>query len=110
MGPGYNDAMSAESAAALPYDPSSSAADLHASIAEGLALFASIDEARSQRRPKPGAWCAREIVGHLIDSACNNHRRFVIGQVPGLARFDGYEQNTWVSRQHYAGEPWSSLV
>jgi hypothetical protein len=46
----------------------------------------------------------------LIDSACNNHRRFVIGQSPGLLAFDGYEQNLWVSRQRYAEEPWGDLV
>jgi hypothetical protein len=92
------------------YDPAAIAADLHAALAEGLVLFAGVDEALSAERPRPGAWCAREIVGHLIDSACNNHRRWIVGQSPGLAKFDGYEQNDWVSRNGYADESWSSLV
>ncbi len=92
------------------YDPAAIAADLHAALAEGLALFAGVDEALSQERAKPDGWCAREIVGHLIDSACNNHRRWIIGQTPGLAQFDGYEQNAWVSRQQYADEPWADIV
>jgi hypothetical protein len=29
------------------------------------------------RRPAPGKWSRKEIIGHLIDSACNNHGRFV---------------------------------
>ena len=92
------------------YDPVSMAADLHAAMTEGLMLFAGIDEALSRERARPDGWCAREVVGHLIDSACNNHRRWVIGQTPGLAKFDGYEQNLWVSRQQYADEPWADVV
>ncbi len=34
------------------------------------------DEA-TRMRPGPGKWCPREIIGHLIDSASNNHQRFV---------------------------------
>ena len=86
------------------------AADLHAALTEGLALFAGVDEALSAERPQPGAWCAREIIGHLIDSACNNHRRWIVGQTPGLSKFAGYEQNDWVSRNGYADESWSALV
>jgi hypothetical protein len=92
------------------YDPAAIAADLHAALAEGLALFAGVDEAVSGVGAAPAGWCARQIVGHLIDSACNNHRRWIVGQTPGLAKFDGYEQNEWVSRNHYAGESWPDLV
>jgi hypothetical protein len=92
------------------YDPALLAADLHAALAEGLSLFAGVDDALSGVRAKPDGWCSREIVGHLIDSACNNHRRWIIGQTPGLAKFDGYEQNAWVSRQCYADESWPDLV
>ena len=92
------------------YDPAAIAADLHAALAEGLALFAGVDEALSRERATPEGWCAREVVGHLIDSACNNHRRWIVGQTPGLAKFDGYEQNDWVSRQQYADESWADVV
>jgi hypothetical protein len=92
------------------YDPAAIAADLHSALVEGLALFSAIDEALSRERPQRGGWCAREIVGHLIDSACNNHRRFMVGQTPGLAKFDGYDGDAWVSRQQYIDESWSSLV
>jgi len=92
------------------YDPAAIAADLHAALTEGLRLFSGVDDALSAERPKPDAWCAREIVGHLIDSACNNHRRWILGQTAGLAKFDGYEQNLWVSRNAYADESWADLV
>ena len=92
------------------YDPAAIAADLHAALAEGLALFAGIDEALSRERAKPDGWCAREVVGHLIDSACNNHRRFILGQTPGLAKFDGYDGDVWVARQRYIDESWADIV
>ena len=85
-------------------------ADLHNAIGEGLRLFQQVDETRTTRRSRPDGWCAREVLGHLIDSACNNHRRFVMGQSAATARFDGYNQDEWVARQHYDKVPWRDLV
>ena len=79
-------------------------------IDEGLALFHGVGEDRTARRPAPNAWCAREVIGHLIDSACNNHRRFIINQDVTRLIVDPYEQETWVARQHYADTPASELV
>ena len=85
-------------------------AELHAAIDDGLRFFAGVDETRTTKRPSPEAWCAREVLGHLIDSACNNHRRFVLGQSPDIRKFDGYQQDDWVGRQHYDKVPWRDLV
>ena len=85
------------------------AAQLHEAIGEALQLFQGVDETRTTRVPPSGGWCARQVLGHLIDSACNNHRRFVLGQAP-LDRYDGYNQDEWVSRQRYDKEPWRDLV
>ena len=86
------------------------AADLHTAIDAALDVFQRVDEARTAARPAEGKWCAREILGHLVDSACNNHRRFVIGQDRGPITFDGYEQDAWVARQRYAEVPFRDLV
>jgi hypothetical protein len=86
------------------------AADLHAAIDAALEAFRHVDEPRTTIRPGEGKWCAREILGHLIDSACNNHRRFVIGQGAGPITFDGYEQDAWVTRQRYAEVPFRDIV
>lgn len=86
------------------------AADVHAAVGEALQLFQQVDETRTTRRPAPGKWCAREVLGHLIDSACNNHRRFIAGQLPSTMQFDGYDQNEWVARQQYDKVPWRDLV
>lgn len=72
-------------------------------------LLAMSDEAAA-RRPAPGKWSAKEIVGHLIDSASNNHQRFVRAQLKDDLLFDGYEQDGWVERQRYVDAPWTDLV
>src|SRR5262245_22175525 len=90
--------------------PATIAAGLHASIDEGLRLFTVADETRSALRPAPGQWSAREVLGHLIDSASNNHRRFVLAQSSDFGKFDGYDQNPWVERQRYHEAPWRDLV
>jgi hypothetical protein len=87
------------------------AADLRAAIDEGVALFKGATEERTARRPAADKWSAREVIGHLIDSACNNHRRFIINQGDGSRlQIDGYEQNEWVARNRYAGTNASDLV
>jgi hypothetical protein len=73
------------------------------------ALVALGDE-RSARRPAPGKWSPREIVGHLIDSASNNHQRFVRAQFQDDLVFAGYDQDAWVAAQHYQDATWSDLV
>ena len=90
--------------------PAAIAADLHAAIDAALEMFHRVDETRTSTPPAPGKWCAREILGHLVDSACNNHRRFIVGQDPGSVVFDGYEQDAWVARQRYAAQPFRDIV
>lgn len=62
------------------------------------------------KRPAPDKWSAKEIVGHLIDSAVNNHIRFVTaGQKDNLV-FNGYDQAFWVTSQGYANADWTALI
>jgi hypothetical protein len=90
--------------------PAQVAAQLHGAIDEAVQLFLQVDDTRTTCRPDCGGWCPREILGHLIDSACNNHRRFIIGQSPETVRFDGYNQDEWVARQRYDKIPWRDVV
>lgn len=58
----------------------------------------------------PGKWSPREIIGHLIDSASNNHQRFVRGQLQEDLVFPGYAQEDWVRIGAYAHAPWEDLL
>jgi hypothetical protein len=72
-------------------------------------LFAFSDEEASAR-PGSNDWSPKEIIGHLIDSASNNHQRFVRAQLSDDLLFLGYDQEGWVSVQRYRERPWASLV
>ena len=62
-----------------------------------------------ERRPDKGGWSAKEVLGHLIDSAAVNHQRFVRAQWQDLV-FAAYAQDDWVTAQQYQTAPWIELV
>ena len=72
-------------------------------------LLSLTDEEAAARRGE-GAWSAKQTLGHLIDSASNNHQRFVRAQFKDDLVFDGYAQEEWVRAQGYDEEPWALLV
>ena len=87
------------------------AADRFATILDSMPQrLAAISEADAARRPAPGRWAPKEILGHLIDSAGNNHQRFVRAQLSPSIDSPGYDQENWVAVQNYAGEPWPDLI
>ena len=61
-------------------------------------------------KPDPNEWSKKEILGHLIDSAANNHQRFVRAAYKVADRFPTYNQDEWVRIQRYNDAPWPSLV
>ena len=69
-----------------------------------------VSEADASQPPAPGRWSKKEILGHLIDSASNNHQRFVRGQLAPSLESPSYEQERWVAVQSYATESWPDLV
>jgi DinB superfamily len=85
-------------------------AELRAAVERATPMLRRISDDESRRSPRPGKWCPREVIGHLIDSASNNHQRFVRAQFKDDLVFDGYEQDAWVSLQRYSEAPWSELI
>lgn len=69
-----------------------------------------IDEASAARRPAPGKWSNKETLGHLIDSAANNHQRFVRLQLTPRIDLPGYDGDDWVRLQQYQGRPWREII
>lgn len=74
------------------------------------ARLLSMTESESESRRAPGKWSPKETLGHLIDSAANNHQRFVRAQFTDDLVFPGYDQDEWVTVQHYQQEHWPSLI
>ncbi len=69
-----------------------------------------LDAVLAHAKPAPDRWSISEVVGHLVDSACNNHQRFVRAQYCTDLVFPKYEQNEWVAASGYHQVDWESLV
>jgi hypothetical protein len=60
-------------------------------------------------RPSPEKWSKKEILGHLVDSAQNNIRRFIVAQyeeTPAIL----YSQDDWVAFTGYRDYPVRDLI
>src|SRR6267378_7813233 len=84
--------------------------DFRRTIEHAAARLLEIPEEQSAIPRSEDKWSPKEIIGHLIDSAANNHQRFVRAQFTDELVFPGYEQEAWVQVQRYNDEPWEQLV
>jgi hypothetical protein len=57
-------------------------------------ILTEIGEENLSAKPLPTKWSKKEIIEHLIDSATNNHHRFVFGQFEDKPEIR-YDQNKW---------------
>ena len=69
----------------------------------------SISEQEYMRKPNPDKWSKKEILGHLVDSAQNNTRRFIVAQYEENPRI-GYDQDKWVALVNYLQHPVYDLI
>lgn len=69
-----------------------------------------MDEAAASQKPRPDKWSPKEILGHLIDSAANNHQRFVRLQLTPRIDLPGYDGDDWVALQRYQDRPWREII
>lgn len=88
------------------------------SVADRLAEIAraarprllSISDARASEKPYAEKWSVKEILGHLVDSAANNHQRLVRMQETRDIGVFRYAQQHWVASQKYQSRPWEAIV
>ncbi len=69
-----------------------------------------INEAESMHSASPGGWSRKQVLGHLIDSASNNHQRFVRALLQSSLDFPSYDQAGNVRVQAIHEAEWSLLV
>ncbi len=84
--------------------------ELREVVAAAAPRLLAISDAQAGSPPAPGKWSPKEVIGHLVDSASNNHQRFVRAQFTDDLVFPGYRQEEWVEAQRYRSAPWSDLV
>ena len=85
-------------------------ADFRETIVGATARLRDIRPEASRHKTDDDDWAPIEILGHLVDSATNNHQRFVCAQFTDDLVFSGYEQERWVSSQKYRDESWPDLI
>lgn len=63
-------------------------------------ILTQISEEKMSEKPSPNKWSRKEIIGHLVDSATNNHQRFIRGQFEDVPEIS-YDQNKWNEYSFY---------
>ena len=82
-----------------------------ASVVErAIPHLSAISEEAASIKPSPGKWSKKEILGHLIDSAANNHQRFMRLQLQAEISLPGYDQDDWVRLNRYQQRTWNEIV
>ena len=69
-----------------------------------------IREMESAKTVLPGGWSRKQVIGHLIDSASNNHQRFVRAALQTSLDSPGYDQEGSVRVQAVQEADWLLLV
>ncbi len=83
---------------------------LNAVVTSATVWLGGISDAAASRPEREGKWSAKQVMGHLTDSAVNNLGRIVQMQIAPGAKLPGYEQMVWVSLQHYGEREWAKVL
>jgi hypothetical protein len=79
-------------------------------VAEAPSLLMAISADEASRLSAVGKWSKKQELGHLVDSACNNHQRIVRAQVEEQPSLGGYDGNQWVALHNYQAMGWSEII
>ncbi len=72
--------------------------------------FSGLDEQITSLRISQDKWTLKEIIGHLIDSASNNHQRFIRFQLSEVLEFPDYKNSEWLRVQKHQNMKFSELL
>ena len=70
-------------------------------VDEYVQKLRSLSESEFHSRPSSEKWSKKEVIGHLIDSAHSNYRRFLTGQYEPTPPKIHYDQEFWVEQARY---------
>jgi hypothetical protein len=93
-----------------PLDPAELSEQLAAVLRNAMPWLVTVSEAEASVPEREEKWSAKQVVGHLIDSAVNNLGRIVRLQIEAGQSLSGYEQVAWVNLQHYSEREWAQVL
>jgi hypothetical protein len=85
-------------------------AELARVVAAAEVLLRQVTEAESGQPALPGGWSRKQVLGHLIDSASNNHQRFVRAALADALDFPAYDTPGSVRIEAVESAGWPMLV
>src|SRR4051812_30863276 len=74
-----------------------------------FAKLSAISEESASQKSNPKKWSRKEILGHLIDSASNNHQRFVRLQIDNEIGLPTYKQDEWIVVEKWQQKSWEDI-
>ncbi len=79
-------------------------------VGSAESLLRQVGEDESAKPVLVGGWSRKQVLGHLIDSASNNHQRFVRAALQSSLDFPAYDQESWSRIQGAQEVPWPVLI
>jgi nitroreductase len=72
--------------------------------------LAAIPNGVADLKSSPESWSPKQELGHLIDSAANNHQRVVRAQLEDNLALPDYDGDRWVEIHDYQHREWTELI
>ena len=94
----------------VPNKPPRGVAQLTYALCVMPGRLAGISNERASRKNAENSWSAKQELGHLIDSAANNHQRIVLAQLENSLALSGYDGDRWVELHDYQNREWIDLI
>jgi hypothetical protein len=85
-------------------------AKLSGILAKAPALLSALSAESAAKQPARGKWSKKQELGHLVDSACNNHQRIVRAQLETKPSLPDYDGDGWVALHNYDAMDWDEIV
>ncbi len=84
--------------------------DFRETILQAYSEMQRISDNIASNKKDATQWSIKEVIGHLIDSASNNHQRFIRLQIDEEIRLPFYQQVDFVRISNYQSEDWVILL
>lgn len=85
------------------------ATELKQILEKYVAQLSALEEIKASLKLSPSKWSKKETLGHLIDSAQNNLRRFIVAQYEENPMIR-YQQDDWVRLNQYQSQKFDELI
>jgi len=85
------------------------ASDLKNIIDQHISVLRALPDQEIKDKPSPTKWSQKRNYCHMVDSAQNNIRRFIVAQYEESSRIV-YNQDKWVAISHYQEYEFTDLI